>query len=212
MKRVFAIFLTMSLFGFGVKAQDTALLYDRNISFAWDINLPMTNTDFIKNATSKGLRIGYRERISNGFYMGVDFNYAGYSDYAPRQTYYNETGAVTTDFYKYATTYGATLSGEYQFRADKKVIPFLGLGIGATHHSYKVLYNVFEQSDSGWGFLLRPEAGAIVKFGRKGVWGLITSVHFDYASVNSDKFAYRNFTNLGLRTGLVFWIGSGSPF
>lgn len=211
MKKILAIVSVMML-STGLKAQDTGMLYDRSLSFALDINLPMTNTDYIKSATAKGLRIGYRERMSDGFYMGVDFNYAGYSDYAPRQTYYNETGAVTTDFYKYASSFGATLSGEYQFRSDKRVMPFVGLGAGVTYNSYKVFYNIFEESDSGWGFLLRPEAGAIVKFGKRGVWGLVSSVHFDYATVKSDKFSYQNFTNLGLRTGLVFWIGSGSPF
>lgn len=192
--------------------QDLGFLYDRSISFSWDVNMPMTNTDFIKSATAKGFRIGYRERITDQFHMGIDVNYAGYSDYAPRQTYYTNGGALTTDFFKYATSGGATLSSEYLFRVDHKVMPFVSLGLGVGYHSFNVYYNLYSANDSGWGFLLRPEAGAIVKFGKQGVWGLITSIHFDYSTVKSDTFAYKNFTNIGLRTGLIFWLGEGSPF
>jgi hypothetical protein len=198
--------------GAGVHAQDIGFLYDRSISFSWDANLPMTNKDFISKASAKGVRIGYRERINDRFYMGIDVNYAGYSDYTPRQTYYSPSGALTTDFFKYATSYGAVMSGDYLFRPDRKVMPFVGLGIGASYSSFNVYYNLYSETDSGWGFLMRPEAGAIVKFGQRGFWGLITSVHFDYSTVKSDTFAYKNFTSLGLRTGLIFWLGHGSPF
>lgn len=202
----------MMVTGILADAQDLGFLNDRSISFAWDVNLPMTNADFVNDASFKGFRIGYRERITDQFHMGIDLNYAGYSDYTPRKTYYSAGGAFTSDFYKYATVYGVTLASEYLFRVERKVMPFVALGVGASYQSYNVYYNLYTESDGGWGFLLRPEAGAIVKFGQRGAWGLITSVHFDYCANKSDKFAYKNFTNLGLRTGLIFWLGSGSPF
>jgi hypothetical protein len=211
MKKYFFIGLILVISTVG-QAQDLGFLYDRSISFSWDVNLPLTNTGFINDVSIKGFRIGYRERITDRFYMGIDVNYAGYSDYAPRQTHYYDGGALTTDYYKYATVYGAMMTSEYLFRVERKVMPFLALGLGASHQSYSVYYNLYSQNDSGWGFLVRPEAGAIVKFGSRGVWGLISSVHFDYSSNKSDAFAYKNFTNLGFRTGLIFWLGSGSPF
>jgi hypothetical protein len=181
-------------------------LFRRNFSVSWDVNLPLTNTTYIKNATADGIMIGYRERMSDHFYMGVDLSSAHYSDYSPRQTYYSEMGAFTSDFFKYTSSYGAVLSGNYFFRPDRRLMPFVGLGAGVSYHTFRLYYNIYSQTDSNWGFLMRPEAGAMLKFGKRGIWGLITSVHFDYSSVKNETFGYKNFTSAGFRTGLVFWL------
>src|SRR5689334_2996599 len=108
-----------------------AQTYDRFFSVSYDVNQPLSNTDFIGNTSGKGFKLGYREIINEHFLIGVDFNSATFNDYAPRQTYVSETGAFTSDFYRYAYTYGLTLSGDYIFFPDKRFQPFAGLGVGA---------------------------------------------------------------------------------
>ncbi len=193
----------------GVMAQE---VFDKFLSFSWDVNMPLSNTNFIKKSSVKGFQAGYREKIGDHFYVGGDFSNATYDDHAPRQTYYIDGGAITTDFYKYVVTYCATLNGDYYFTPEKRLSPFAGLGIGASYNSYTLYYNIYSSSGNGWGFLARPQAGAILKMGKEMSWGVIAAVHYDYSTTMSKDFAYTDFTNLGLRVGIVLGLGLGSPF
>lgn len=193
----------------GAMAQNA---FDKFISFSWDVNKPLSNTNYIKKYSVKGFQVGYREKIGDHFYIGGDFSNATYDDYAPRQTYYIDGGAVTTDFYKYVVAYGVTLSGDYFFTPEKRLSPFAGFGVGSNYNSYKLYYNIYSSSDSGWGFLMRPQAGAILKIGKEMSWGVIAAVHYDYSTAMTKDFAYTNFANIGLRVGIVLGMGTGSPF
>jgi hypothetical protein len=180
------------------------LTYNRYFSVSYDVNAPLSNTDFAGKVSGRGVQLGYREKINDHFYAGLQLSSATYNDYAPRQTYYSETSAFTTDLYKYVYSYGVTVNGDYYFSPDKRLSPFVGLGIGANYNSYKMFYNIYSSTDSGWGVLVRPEIGALLKLGSRQSWGIVGAVHFDYASTKSDKFDYPNFTNIGLRLGVVF--------
>ena len=106
--------------------------FNQLFSISWDINQPLSNTDFIGNTSKQGFRIGYRQIINEHFLAGLDLSSSTFKDYAPRQTYYTSDGALTTDFFRYADAYGLTLSGDYLFRPEKKFQPFAGLGVGAS--------------------------------------------------------------------------------
>jgi len=179
--------------------------YDRFFSLSYDVNQPLSNTDFIGNTSGKGFKLGYRQIINEHFLMGVDLNSATFNDYAPRQTYVSETGAFTSDFYRYAYTYGLTLSGDYLFFPDKRFQPFAGLGVGASYIDYTQYYNIFSSSDRPWGVLIRPEAGAIVRLGKYSSWGIQGAIHYDFSSAKSTDFEYNNFMNVGFQIGVVFF-------
>ncbi len=178
--------------------------FERYFTVSWDIQAPLSNTNFIKDVSVKGFQVGYHEKINDHFYMGVDFNTMIYSQYTPPTTYYSASGDITTDFYKYAVTYGAALSGEYYFSPEKRIVPFAGLGVGANYNNYSLYYNIYASKDNGWGALIRPQAGAIFKLGQKQSWGIIAAVHYDYSTAKSSYFNYQNFASIGLRIGFVF--------
>jgi len=207
--RKLMMLILMACTATGVMAQE---VFDKFLTFSWDVNIPLANTNFIKKSSVKGFQVGYREKIGDHFFVGGDFSNATYDGYSPRQTYYVDGGAITTDFYKYVVTYGATVSGDYYFTPERRLSPFAGLGIGADYNSYKLYYNIYSSSGSGWGFLARPQAGAILKIGKEMSWGVIAAVHYDYSTAMNKDFAYTNFTNLGLRVGIVLGLGLGSPF
>ena len=187
-------------------------VFDRHLSFSWDINSPLSNTNFIKNTSVKGVMVSYRQRINNHLFLGIDLNNVTYHDYSPRQTYFLDGGAVTTSFYKYVVAYDVTLGGDYYFSPEKRLSPFAGLGVGANYNSYKLYYNIYSSEASGWGVLVRPQAGAILKIGEEMSWGVLAAIHYDYSTAASKDFAYTNFTNIGFRVGIVIGVGSGSPF
>ena len=173
----------------------------------WDINQPLTNTTWLGRTSTKGGKIGYRgflnnERIS----IGGDFNWTTYDEYAPKETFWQESGAITTDYFKYIYQYGLTLSGQYYFPVGdhEHFFPYAGLGLGANYNKYKIFYNIYSDEDDGWGFLARPEAGMLVRFGSRRSVGLMAAVHYDYSTNRSERFNYSSFSSWGFQVGAIF--------
>jgi hypothetical protein len=198
MKRISLLFCLMVLASQAM-AQDE---FDNLISLSWDSNTPLSNKDFVGSTSYRGLRVGYRKRINDHFFVGLDFNNATYNDYKPRQTYYTDAGAYTTDFFRYIYSYGVTVSGDYYFNTEKKLVPFAGLGVGALFNNYKEFYNIYAISDSNWGLLFRPELGVLYKLTRDGKMGVTGAVHFDISTSKSSEFNYANFNTAGFRLGI----------
>ncbi len=200
MKSAFAVLVIIGT-AFSINAQDQ---FERYLAVSWDVQAPLSNTNYIKGVSMGGFQIGYRERINDHFYMGFDYNTMIFTQHDPRQTYYSSSGDLTTDFYKNAVVYAGTLSGEYQFSPGKRIVPFVGFGLGANYNTYALYYNIYASKDNGWGAMLRPQAGAIIKLGQKQSWGIIAAVHYDYSTAKSVYFNYQNFTTIGLRVGFFF--------
>jgi opacity protein-like surface antigen len=173
------------------------------VSVAWNYNLPLNNKDFVGNGSTAGFLVGYRRKINNRIYGGVDFNYVVYNSYHPRQTVVVDNGATTTDAYNYQYTYGFTINGDYVFRPFKKLMPFAGLGLGLSSNEYKTFYNVFNSSDYRLGLLVRPQVGALLKLGKESRIALSGVVQYDYSSAASDKFNISGMSSLAFRVGVA---------
>jgi opacity protein-like surface antigen len=177
--------------------------YDKMYFVSWSINQPLSNTDFVGNTSARGGRLGYRELINEKFAAGVDLNWATYDDYIDRQTYTSSTGAITTDFFKYVESYGATVVVDYYFLTEGKIMPYVGLGLGGAYNNFKLYYNIFSSGNGAWGLLARPQAGAWIKLGEHSSWAFHTSVQFDFATTRNTDLGYNNFSNVGFQIGLV---------
>lgn len=190
--------------------------FTKYISFSWDFNRPLSNTQFINAPSSTGIRLSYRKRLNDidNLWAGFDFGVVSYSQYFPYQTYSSSTSATSSDFYNYATAYSLTCSVDYFFLpAEKKIAPFAGLSFGAAAANFTQYYNVNKASDSGWGLQLRSELGVLASFKTNAAWKIKAAVHYDYAS-NASAFAknnfllvrgsgYKNFINAGFQVGIV---------
>ena len=68
---------------------------------SWNGNIPLSSTEFIDNASGRGVKIGFRKfvGVERRFSVGGDFNWAQYDEYKPRETFVNEAGAITTDYF-----------------------------------------------------------------------------------------------------------------
>lgn len=182
----------------------SAQFYDKMFFVGWNFNTPLVNKDFVGKNSSRGARAGYRELIRENVAIGVDITWATFDDYIPRQTYYSQNGAITTDFNNYANNYGAMLAADYYFFVEKKAMPYVGLGAGVAYNSYKQYYNVYTSGDNSVGFLARPTAGVWLKFNERKNWAFNAAVHLDYSTAKSKDLGYNNFVNLGFELGLVF--------
>jgi opacity protein-like surface antigen len=197
--RVLVVFVVFALSSLVASAQ----YYDKLYFIDWNLNQPLTNTDFVGNTSTRGGRVGFRQFINENIGVGVDINWAGYDDYIERQTYASTNGALTTDFFKYVESYAGTVVTDYYFLTDSKLMPYAGLGLGAGYNNYKLYYNVFSSSEGSWGFVVRPQAGAWLRFGERSTWALHAGVHYGFSTSHNKELDYKNFSNVGFQIGLV---------
>jgi hypothetical protein len=181
-----------------------ALAQDKYIYINLDYNVPVSNTNWIGNPAT-GLRGGYRTFINERFSAGLDISWITYNQYAPTKTYRTTNGAITTDYFKYIYAYTFAASGQYNFLVGdgEKFIPYAGLGLGANTNQYILYYNAYQDGERVWGFLARPEAGILVKFGHRRSVGAMAAVHFDYSTNRSSMFRYSNFSSVGFQAGIM---------
>jgi hypothetical protein len=173
----------------------------------WNANIPLSSKEYIDNTSGRGAKIGYRVFFGRNRRLsaGLDFNWAQYDEYKPRETFENENGAITTDYFNYIYQYGLTASSQYYFPLGEKdmFFPYVGLGLGANHNEYTVYYNIYTDTDRAFGFLARPEAGILVRLGTRRKLGLMGAVHYDFSTNKSDAFDYSNFSSVGFQLGIM---------
>lgn len=179
-----------------------AQYFEKAYSVGWNINTPLTNKDYVDNVSVRGFRFGYREFINENFSVGVDFNNATFDEHKPRQTFTVPGSSITTDLFNYSYHYGLTLSGEYFFKTEQRLMPFAGVGIGASFIDYQQYFNVYVNESNDWGVLVRPQGGVLYRI--KDTWALQAAVHYDYSSVKAEALGLDAASNLGFLIGVVF--------
>lgn len=188
------ILLIFSCIAFASQAQHNYLYVGLDISKA-------STPDFSNHTSANGIKVGYRFFVNDRFSVGIDFNKNTYTEYHDTQTFPTENGHITTDYFSYIYTFGIAASGQYNFNLNDKFFPYVGLGLGGMNTEYALYYNIYSESDRGWGFLARPEAGIIAKLGRS--VGAFASVTYDYTTYKSEYFELDRFSTVGFQLGLV---------
>jgi hypothetical protein len=81
--------------------------------------------------------------------------------------------------------------------------PYVGLGLGVSRQEYVQYYNIYTDGDRSWGFLARPEAGILVRFGSRKSFGAMAALHYDFSTNKSALYAYDNFSSVGFQIGVM---------
>lgn len=183
----------------------TAVAQQKYFYLNLDGSKPLSNTDWIKDFSFAGGKIGYRGFIRPNFSAGLDLGWANFDQYEPTVTKQTGTGAITTDYFHYIYSYSAVVSGQYYFKHEDedRLFPYAGLGLGAVTNEYVLYYNIYEDTERSWGFLMRPELGVLFRFTERGSVGIMAAIHYDYATNKSEKFNYKNFSAFGFQIGLM---------
>lgn len=166
---------------------------------------PLANTEWIKDMSFAAAKFGYRGFIRPNFSAGLDLSFANLDQYEPTTTKQNATGAITSDYFHYIYQYTAVASGQYYFKDEEneRFFPYAGLGLGANTNEYVLYYNIYEDTERSWGFLARPEVGLLFRFSDRSPLGIMAAIHYDYSTNKSEKFAYKNFSAIGIQVGIM---------
>jgi hypothetical protein len=198
MKNIFALLLLM--------IAQCSLAQDKYFYISLDVNKPLSNSSWVTDWSARGARAGYRAFITPKFSAGLDLGWSAFDQYKPTETVSSGSGAITTDYFNYVYSYSIAASGQYYFTMGdgETFFPYAGLGLGANNNEYVKYYNIYTDSERSWGFLARPEAGILVKFGGRRNLGAMAAIHYDYSTNQTDQFGYKNFNTLGFQIGLIF--------
>lgn len=182
----------------------TGTYYDKFFGAGPILSVPLSNRDFLDKQTVKGARFFYREVINDRVSAGFDLSYSAYNDYLPPKVYQDGLTAIYTDIYNTLEQYSLTISGEYNFRPEARVMPYAGLGAGAGFTSVALYYNIYNDSGQKWAGVLRPYAGASFRFSDRSPWAAFTTISIDHSFVKLPDYDYNGFSALNIQVGLVF--------
>jgi hypothetical protein len=177
-----------------------AASFNETVAVAWDVNFPINNK-FVNATSYKGIKLEFRRMIKSDLSMGFEVGSNTYDQYSPRKTYQLQNGAITTDLYTYIYTLPLALNVYHYFNVSKMVTPYIGLALGATYSQQKIYYNTYVSDDENWGFLVRPELGAIIKF-QEGM-GILVGARYSYSTNTESSFKINGLQSFGLQLGLI---------
>jgi hypothetical protein len=203
MKKILYTFLLLFISGSSVKAQ-YGYIPNGLFAFGWDINVPLNNKNFIERTSFYGGKIEGRFFITPKISVGGELSWSSSYQYQPKRTYDFGNGAITTDLYKYIYSVPFNLNAHYYFMDDKLVMPYAGLGVGAMYSEQDVYFNIYNLYSTNWGFLLRPEAGALIKFGPNSTTAALLGVRYNYATNREADFNIDKIKSLSFQVGIAF--------
>jgi hypothetical protein len=191
--------IVFSLMGSWANAQD----FDGYYAIGVDVTKPLSNTNWINNP-GVGIKVGLQRFLNERWSLGGDFNWGTYSKYVPTETFYQNNGAITTDYFRYIYSYGLVLSARHYYPStNKHFLPFLGLGMGASENKYTIYYNRYSDQSKVYGFLARPEAGVLIRFSERRSIGALATIHYDYSTAASGKQGYSSFSGIGISLNVM---------
>jgi len=184
----------------------TAIFAQHNmIGGTWNINVP-TNTTYLTKTSFAGGKIDYRHFVKHkNVSFGVALDWASYDQYFPSQTIQKPdgNGAVTSDFVAQVYQVPFVATTHFYFREGKMVKPFAGIGLGASYMEQSLFYNVYESDENNWGFVARPELGAIIMPSGNN-WGILVGANYSIATNKTELINSDSFKSFGFNLGIVF--------
>jgi outer membrane protein W len=205
MKNLIYIFISVIGFGNFVQAQETetiSSLPDNMLFVGYEVAIP-TSTDYLSETSWAGFRFEYRHMVTPNVSIGLAVSFNTFDEYFTRQTYQRPdgSGAVTSDMIRQIYTSPITATVHYYLNGNA-IRPYVGIGLGAQYSEQNAYFNIYAVGANNWGFVTRPEIGALAKF-NENVSGFL-SVAYNYSTNKNDNFNIDHLSHIPISIGLVF--------
>lgn len=179
------------------RAQEGTLRLNVNYSMASPTG---SFKDYVQEKSWRGwtanLLYGITDQLSVGLGLGFHDFYQKY----PRQVYeLEEGGEISTVLTNSLQTIPVLASVQYNFLPEAAVQPYAGAGIGGNFILYNQHLGEFSNSQSHFGFALRPEAGIYIPIGKRN-FGVNINGIYNYMPYN--KNGLDNINSWGIGAGI----------
>lgn len=172
--------------------------YTQVYSFNWQSSLPLgESAEFVPNMCFNGANFNFGFFVTDNISIGADFSW-GYNQKAvsPEVYYINDNTAVYTALYKTTQNIPMKAQFKYLFNPEGFVKVYASAGLGATSYTEYTQIQEYQFSNSSWGFLMSPEVGVYIPFGRNSQWGANVVAGYNWAT--------NKVQNLYFNVGLFF--------
>ncbi|MEX6686792.1 OmpW family outer membrane protein [Danxiaibacter flavus] len=199
MKQIKLLLFVLGMVSF---ASSHAQTHPNIAAISWEVAFP-TNSNYLDKTSWAGGRVEYRRMVNKQFSIGAAISWNSFEQYVGTKTYDDgHRGAVTTDMIREVYTLPITLTGHYYFQTDNKIFkPYVGIGLGGQYAEQNAYFNIYGLTSNNWGFVARPEVGALLQFGR-GVAGLV-GVSYNIATNKNDEFDINGLKQFCVNIGIA---------
>ena len=196
--------VALSIIFIGICAQAQKTPPNGIAAFSWEMSFP-SDKEYLDKESLSGWRVEWRKMINPSFSVGLAASWNAFDQHFPKKTYNSLDGvkAVTTDMIRQVYTVPLTAIGHYYFSTKGKIFqPYVGLGLGTQYTEFNTYFNIYQIQEKNWGFVARPELGALLSFGDSDLKGLI-GVGYNYATNNYEEFEIDAIKHLSVNIGLA---------
>lgn len=159
MKKLFCTFLILGCLSISISySQSQKHVY----SLEYSVGL---GNDFIDNVSFRGLAFEYRNMVKPNIGVGVGIGYNFFYEEKDYNTYTYGNESLSGIQFRYLHNIPMMVAGDYYFKPNTKINPFVGVGIGGNYVAKRTEMGVFLIEDEAFQFAFRPEAGAIFEVG-----------------------------------------------
>jgi outer membrane protein W len=187
----------------GVQSAFAQIRSPLSIDAEYSIAQPLGSLKDYTNKTSfRGWRIGMQYQLNDQLAVGLRSGYQEFYQRVPRAVYHvdgSDVSAVQTRTLQ-VTPVLATI--QYQLvKPDKAVIPYIGLGVGGASFVFNKYYGEFSDDHNSWQFLVSPEVGINIPFGKGSPVLFNASIQYSYSPYKWEDVTNYNAVqaNVGLR-------------
>lgn len=165
-------------------------------SLNWQMALPTGNcSDFISKIGMNGMNFNFTFFFNDYLGVGADFSWDFNQLKVPAKPYFpSENFAIYAAQYKTIESFPLKAQLKYIINPTGFVKVYLAAGLGATSYTEATQIQDYQIWNSTWGFLMSPEVGALIPFGRNASWGANITAGYNWATNNAQNMYF----NVGL--------------
>ncbi|WP_343306184.1 OmpW family outer membrane protein [Chitinophaga niabensis] len=162
-------------------------------------------SDYAKNTSFRGWTAGFNYAINDRLSVGGKVGYADFYERFPRAVYPGKGEDVSAVQTHTLQTIPILATVQYNLaKADARVIPYVGAGIGTANMNYEKYWGEFVEKENKWAFQVSPEVGINIPFGKYSPVMLNANVQYNYAPFKVNEIT--NFNSIQANIGLKFHI------
>ncbi|UYQ94007.1 porin family protein [Chitinophaga horti] len=202
MKKI-AIMLLLVTAGAGLHKAAAQSRSPLSVNFNYSIAQPNGSlSDYAGNTSFRGWKAGINYSLNDRFSLGLGFGFNDFYEKTDRMVYPDKGSDISAVQQRTLQVLPIQAVGQYNFaKADAKVIPYGSLGIGAANMNYEKYWGEFVDKSNKWSFLVSPELGINVPFGKYSPVMFNASVQYNYAPYNFSEISGFNSLqgNIGIK-------------
>ncbi|MBN2175113.1 MAG: outer membrane beta-barrel protein [Bacteroidales bacterium] len=146
--------------------------------------------DFISKPSFRGASAQYRIAVKDNILLGVDAGWNVFYEKKEDDSYTSGTQTISGIQYRYQNEIPILIAADYLFTADKKIQPYVGIGIGAMYTERIVDMNLYRFELSPWHFAMKPEAGMMYEISDKTDLKLAGKYYYGFNTEDLDSQGY----------------------